>query len=66
MDRAGRFVELLENGKIKKNILPNSSEDYTLIQEQKELEEYVRFLNSFAFDTLSECEVALYNGDEQV
>lgn len=38
MDRAGRFVELLENGKIKKNILPNSSEDYTLIQEQKELE----------------------------
>ncbi len=66
MDRAGKFVELLENGKIKKNILPNSSEDYTLIQEQKELEEYVRFLNSFAFDTLRECEVALYNGDEQV
>lgn len=66
MSEAKRFIELLESGKIKKVILPNTAPDYTVYQEQRDLENYRFFVNSFAFDELVECEVAIYNGDEQV
>lgn len=66
MDNAARFIELLENGKLKKCILPNTAQDYTVFQEQKDLKEYCHFLNSFAYDILAECEVSAYNGDEQI
>lgn len=66
MNRAARFVELLEEGKIRKNILPNTALDYTAFQEQKDLDNYFFFANSFAMDEVMKCEVTLYNGDEQV
>lgn len=66
MSSAERFVELLEAGKMKKRILPNTEPDYTKYQEKRDLEEYRFFMNSFALDELIECEVASYSGDEQV
>ncbi|MCM1184685.1 MAG: hypothetical protein NC337_15045 [Roseburia sp.] len=66
MERAERFMELLENGKIRKHILPNSAPDYSIYQEKRDLENYRFFANSFALDDVMKCEVGLYNGDEQV
>lgn len=66
MQKAERFVELLEKGKIKKHILPNTAPDYTGVQEQKDLREYCFFLSSFEFDELRKIEVKSYYGDEQV
>lgn len=66
MSQAEKFIELLEEGKIRKHILPNSAPDYSAYQEQKDLENYRFFANSFALDEIMKCEVAFYNGDEQV
>lgn len=66
MNNAKKFIELLEEGKIKKNILPNTAPDYSISQEKKDLENYRFFANSFAFDEFMKCEVAFYNGDEQI
>lgn len=66
MNNAKRFVELLEEGNIRKHILPNSAPDYSLSQEKKDLENYRFFANSFALDEIMKCEVAFYNGDEQI
>lgn len=66
MNKAERFVELLEDGRIRKNVLPNTAPDYSAGQEKKDLENYRFFANSFALDELMKCEVAGYHGDEQV
>lgn len=66
MTNAERFVELLKEGKIKKDILPNNAPDYSVTREKKDLENYRFFANSFALDEIMKCEVASYNGDEQI
>lgn len=66
MNNAKRFIELLEEGKIRKHILPNTALDYSSSQEKKDLENYRFFANSFALDEIMKCEVAFYNGDEQI
>lgn len=60
---AKNFITLLERGTIRKNILPNTSDDYSLRQEQRDLVRYKKFLQSFAYDDIKECEVKDYNGD---
>lgn len=60
---AKNFISLLERGIIKKNILPNTSEDYSKTQEDKDLLRYKRYLQSFAYDDIKECEVTSYYGD---
>ena len=60
---AKNFISLLERGVIRKNILPNTSEDYSKEQEENDLQRYKRFLQSFAYDDIKECEVKKYNGD---
>lgn len=65
MNHAERFVQLLEQGKITKYILPNSAPDYSTNQEKRDLENYRFFANSFALDEIMKCEVASYHGDEQ-
>lgn len=62
---AQEFLVLLKRGKIKKNILPNTAVDYTVSQEAKDLQQYKRFLQSFAYDDIKECEVRNYNGDQE-
>ena len=42
---AEKFITLLERGKIRKVILPNTSTDYTISQEAKDLQKYKRFCN---------------------
>ncbi len=66
MDNAKKFVELLEEGKIRKHILPNTAPDYTSAQERRDLDNYRFFANSFALDEVMKCEVRCYNGDEQI
>lgn len=60
---AKNFISLLERGIIRKNILPNTSSDYSKMQEEKDLILYKRFLQSFAYDDIKECEVKSYYGD---
>ncbi len=60
---AKNFITLLERGVIRKNILPNTSENYSSEQEEKDLFLYKRFLQSFAYDDIKECEVKSYYGD---
>ncbi len=60
---ARNFISLLERGMIRKNILPNTSENYSKEQEEKDLFCYKRFLQSFAYDDIKECEVNSYYGD---
>lgn len=60
---AQNFISLLERGIIRKNILPNTSEDYSKEQEDKDLLRYKRFLQSFAYDDMKEYEVRSYYGD---
>lgn len=62
---AQKFVILLKNGKIRKHILPNTATDYTISQEATDLQKYKRFLQSFAYDDIKECEVRTYNGDQE-
>ena len=64
-DSAQAFITLLERGKIRKDILPNTSTNYTLSQEARDLQKYKRFLQSFAYDDIKECEVRAYNGDQE-
>lgn len=66
MNNAEKFIELIEDGKIRKHVLPNTAPDYSIYQEEKDLQDYLFFINSFALDELMNCEVACYNGDEQV
>lgn len=61
---AETFLTLLKDGKIEKNILPNTAPNYTYYDEQRELVQYISYLNSFAYDDLKSCEVRMYNGDE--
>lgn len=60
---AKNFISLLERSVIRKNILPNTSENYSIEQEEKDLLRYKRFLQSFAYDDIKECEVESYYGD---
>lgn len=62
---AQEFIILLKRGKIRKDILPNTSADYTATQEEVDLRRYKRFLQSFAYDDIKACEVRMYNGDEE-
>lgn len=57
------FISLLERGVIRKHILPNTSEDYSKDQAEYDLTRYKRFMQSFAYDDIKECEVNSYNGD---
>ena len=61
---ANNFFDLLNKGKIRKHILPNTSPDYTDSAEKTDLMRYKRFLNSFVYDEIKECEVRKYNADE--
>ncbi len=60
---AKNFITLLERGVIRKSILPNTSENYSLEQEKRDLYHYKKFLQSFAYDDILECEVKAYYGD---
>lgn len=60
---AKEFIRLLEKGKIRKNILPNTSTDYTAMQEEIDLKRYIKFLQSFAYDDIKACKVGMYRGD---
>lgn len=61
---ADTFLTLLKDGKMKKNILPNTAPNYTYFDERRDLLQYIRYLDSFAYDDLKSCEVRIYNGDE--
>ncbi len=64
MSAANSFFDLLNKGKIRKNLLPNTAPNYTDEMEQIDLLRYKRFLNSSAYDEIKECEVRKYNADE--
>lgn len=64
MSAANSFFDLLNKGKIRKNILSNTAPNYTDEMEQIDLLRYKRFLNSSAYDEIKECEVRKYNADE--
>lgn len=61
---AKTFIGLIRTGVLPKEILPNSSPDYTYVQEQQDTEYYINiFLNSSAYDFIQESEDAIYYGE---
>ncbi len=60
---ATKFIKLLQNGQIRKSILPNTALSYSDCQEIKDLRNYKKFLQSFAYDDLKNTEVRIYDGD---
>ncbi|MCD8327285.1 MAG: hypothetical protein LUC90_11605 [Lachnospiraceae bacterium] len=62
-ESAKNFSMLLEEGIIRKNLLPNTAEDYSKVQEKNDLAQYKKFMQSFAYDDIKECRVRDYNGD---
>lgn len=60
---AQRFLKRLQDGTIKKDILPNSFEDYTGRKEQEDLEAYNRYLYTLAYESYLENRKVVYYGD---
>lgn len=51
---------------VRKNILPNNTvADYAISEEARDLQKYKRFLQSFAYDDIKECEIRSYDGDQE-
>ncbi len=61
--KAKTFTNLVSKGIIRKNILPNTSEDYSLSQEAKDLKQYKSFLKSSSYDDILQCKVGEYIGE---
>lgn len=60
----GQFLKLIKTGRLPKEILPNSSPNYTLFQERFDTDFYVNvFLQSAAYDFIKKCEAVEYVGE---
>lgn len=53
-DAAKRFIESLKSGKIKRDILPDSSEEFTGEDERKEYEHFLKFSETEFYKKLVE------------
>jgi hypothetical protein len=53
-DAAKRFIERLRSGKIKKYILPDNSEEFTVEDERKEYEHFLKFSETEFYKKLVE------------
>ena len=61
---ACQFLELIKSGRLPKEILPNSSPNYTLYQERFDTDFYNNvFLQSSAYDFVRKCEDVTYDGE---
>lgn len=62
--QARQFIHLLKTGVLSKEILPNSSPNYTDKQERIDTRYYVDFfLRSSIYDSIEESEVVTYHGE---
>lgn len=58
------FLRVIRTGILPKEILPNSSPNYTHAQEKRDTEYYINtFLNSSGYDFIKESEGVQYNGE---
>lgn len=63
-DDAAIFIRLIKTGVLPKEILPNSSPNYTYAQEEQDTDYYINvFLNSSAYDLIKDNEEVNYNGE---
>lgn len=53
-DAARRFIEDLKSGKIKRDVLPDSSEEFTAEDERKEYEHFLKFSETELYKKLVE------------
>lgn len=61
---ASQFLKLIKTGRLPKEILPNSSPNYSLSQERLDTDFYVNvFLQSSAYDFIQKCEAVEYGGE---
>lgn len=61
---AYQFLNLIKTGRLPKEILPNSSPNYTLVQERLDTDFYINvFLQSAAYDFIQKCEAVKYDGE---
>ena len=64
LQSANQFLKLIKTGRLPKEILPNSSPNYTLFQERLDTDFYVNvFLQSAAYDFIKKCEAVEYVGE---
>ncbi|MFI3201754.1 MAG: hypothetical protein R3Y54_09575 [Eubacteriales bacterium] len=60
--KAKIFTSMVSKGTIRKNILPNTSDDYSFSQESIDLKKYKIFLKSSSYDDILRCKVGEYVG----
>lgn len=61
---ACQFLKLIKTGRLPKAILPNSSPNYSLVQERLDTDFYINmFLQSAAYDFIQKCEAVKYDGE---
>lgn len=61
---ACQFLDLIRSGRLPKEILPNSSPNYTVYQERFDTDFYNNmFLQSAAYDFVRKCEDVTYDGE---
>lgn len=75
MNNREKFIESLQLGKFENGYkkgevtdterMKNGIEDYSMCQEEKDLQSYKHFMNSSAYDEIKEVQVPLYCGDEE-
>ncbi|MBQ7329121.1 MAG: hypothetical protein IJX01_04365 [Oscillospiraceae bacterium] len=64
LQNARAFIKMVKTGKLPKEILPNSSPNYTYDREKKDTAHYVQtFLNSSSYDFIKRSEEVRYNGE---
>lgn len=61
---ASRFLELLNKGILRQHLLPNSAEEYSLRQEQLDLDHFRKFLCTSAYDEVRLRGVDTYAGEQ--
>lgn len=61
---AQNFIRMIRTGELPKEILPNSSPNYTFAQERRDTDYYINvFLNSSSYDFIKNNEGVVYNGE---
>jgi len=75
MNNREKFIQSLQSGKFQNGYkkgeitdterMKNAIEDYSIYQEEKDLQSYRCFMNSSAYDEIKRVQVPSYRGDEE-
>jgi hypothetical protein len=59
---ADEFILALKNGTLSKHVLPNNYEDYSVENENIDLQDYLKYLKTISYFDYIESRAVTYNG----